>query len=73
MFVGTRVAEIQELTDTKSWPYGRTDTDPPLPEVRKFTTFGDRLGAVARTLHGVAGGRDVLSAEDYRDAELIIL
>ncbi len=136
VFVGTRVAEIQELTDPKVWRYvdskynpadditrgktlvelakasrwsqgpsflllpadqwpqipllqlptedaelkqvtfyGLTVTvnNPALPDCNQFGSYKELLAATARALHGVATPTEVLTAEDYREAELTLL
>ncbi|KAL0165842.1 hypothetical protein M9458_037686, partial [Cirrhinus mrigala] len=127
VFVGTRVAEIQELTDRLSWRYvdsaknpaddltrgkkleelaepnrpdkwptspttvvdechselrkslfcGVTttipDKEPYLPDVHQFTTWRDLVEATVQKLQGAAGDNRVLSADDYRTAETLIL
>ncbi len=136
VFVGTRVAEIQELTDPKDWRYvdsksnpadditrGKTLSElakasrwsqgpsflllpadqwpqipllqlptedaelkqvtfygltvtvnnPALPDCNQFGSYKELLAATARALHGVATPTEVLTAEDYVEAELALL
>ncbi|XP_073776433.1 uncharacterized protein [Danio rerio] len=136
VFVGTRIAEIQELTDPKDWRYVDSKSNPAdditrgktlnelakpsrwsqgpsflllspdqwpkrpfshpssedvelkqstfcgltspvlhsaLPNCNQFESYKELLTATARVLHGSATTTDVLTAEDYKEAELSLL
>ncbi|KAI2647761.1 Gag-Pol polyprotein [Labeo rohita] len=136
VFVGTRVAEIWELTDPKDWRYVDSKSNPAddttrgktlaklakpsrwsqgpsflllppdqwpqspflslptedaelkhvtfcgltvpvtnrtLPDWNQFGSYKELLAATARILHGAATPTEVLTTEDYREAELALL
>ena len=60
VFVGTRVAEVQEWSDAGTWRYVESADDinvnsgPPQLDVSQYNTFQELLEAAACPLHGAA-------------------
>ncbi|KAI2644198.1 hypothetical protein H4Q32_029489 [Labeo rohita] len=69
VFVGTRVAKIQSLTDISSW-----SPDVQLPDADQYKTCKDLVKATVACLHGVAhSSTHCDEAKDYVSAERLLL